>query len=74
MIFRTRRRPRVHSASWRTLYWLIRLEATFYARHGYAAGRAPREERFAWVMLDPRARLRGAALGRRLYPSRKVQP
>ena len=31
MIARRRRRPRIRSASYRTLFWLVRIEATFNA-------------------------------------------
>lgn len=70
MIARRRRRARVRSVSFRTLFWLQHMEATFQAVH---EGRVPMLEalrRHRWLSLrrEKRTRLATAALG--VWPSK----
>jgi len=74
MIARRRKRPRVHSASFRTLWWLIRIEGGHAIETRYSSEEAPSWRRRWWLDLTTRARDGYVRRMLRYHPERRHSP
>ena len=74
MIARRRKRSRVHSASYRTLYWLVRIEAQYVVAYGALDAYRDPWVRLHFLRMSTIKRARRCATALRLWPRIRSTP